>query len=257
MGVFKIEKSRNNWKITLFGKEYHVRNICNYYKNKDYGLLSGERQVAKHIEDIRKDHLNRYYLVASSIKKLCDLKRELQIADIFCGTGYGSYIISKEIPSARLLSIDGSKAAIKLAKKYYQTGRINFLQKFFPFDLEKDYFDVIISLESIEHISDDKEFFENFVSGLKNGGLLFISTPNAQKYIREVNNDGWHIRHYINNSFENWAKKMNLDLVDWYGQDCYIFDSIGQIAGYIPENEMTLKEKTEGQFQVFVFRKNA
>ena len=253
---FKIE--RDLLVISIFQHEYKLTiPFYSYVVNgKNYGLNSGERQTGKNLKQIRKDHINRYKMVINTIKDFFNKDAELKIADIFCGNGYGSYLICSELNNAKCLSIDGCKPAIKLAQKYYANKNINYLHKLFPFTLRENHYDVVVSLESIEHILNDDLFFKLLVSILKKDGILFISTPNTNKYIREVNNDGWHIRHYSNEAIRALAKYYGLDLIKYYGQDCYIFDENGIIKDLLPEEKMNLKLNSEGQFQIFVLKKN-
>ena len=103
--------------IKLITKKWqnNLKHFINKLRPKDFSLNSGERQVATSIENIRKDHLYRYEYAINKIKKL--LKDNCSILDIFCGNGYGSYLISKSLPQCSICSVDGSKEAIILARK--------------------------------------------------------------------------------------------------------------------------------------------
>lgn len=85
--------------------------------------------------------------------------------DIFCGNGYGSYIVAKALNNLqKITSVDGSKETINFAKKNYGSKKIKYKHKLFPFKLNKNFYDFIISLESVEHVKDDKVFIETLVN---------------------------------------------------------------------------------------------
>lgn len=223
--------------------------------NKSYDLNSGERQVATTIDEIRKDHVNRYNLASKLIQKYLN-SDVLNGLDIFCGNGYGSYLLSKKLSKATILSIDGSDEAISLANRYYKTENIKFEQKLFPFEIKEKEYDFVISLESIEHIKDDILFLEKISKSLKKGGILIISTPNNEKFIQEKNYNQYHYKHYLNNEFFDLLKKFDLELLNFYGQDVYEFNNNKEIVRVLSDEEMGVVEGYNGQFSIFVARKN-
>jgi 2-polyprenyl-3-methyl-5-hydroxy-6-metoxy-1,4-benzoquinol methylase len=222
-------------------------------KKKDYRLTSGERQTATTLDGIRKDHIERYNLVLEYIKQF-DNKRT-NVLDMFCGNGYGSFLLSSNLAHARFLSIDGSSEAIKCANVNYKTPNIKFKRKLFPFRLKQNEFDFVISLESIEHVEDDIAFIKFINKSLKKGGILFLSTPNAEKQSLEINPNHFHYRHYINTEILNILRDNGFELIKQYGQDVYIIDDNGKCTGLVDASQMGLIEDYDGQFCIFILRK--
>ena len=221
---------------------------------RDFSLNSGERQTAQTLEGIRKDHLFRYELAANFLEKQFN-ENKTYGADIFCGNGYGSYLVASKLKNTKILSVDASKEAIELANNYYKIeNRIKFINKFFPFELEKDKYDYIISFESIEHIQDDIQFIETIISAIKNNGYWFLSTPNEEKMSLKKNNNKFHFRHYTNKIVNDIFKKYNLKVIEQYGEDTYSIDKNGLITGTLSENKMELIKDYNGQFMVYILR---
>ena len=207
---------------------------------RDFSLNSGERQTAKNLAGIRKDHLLRYELAANFLEKEFN-ENKTYGADIFCGNGYGSYLVASKLKNTKILSVDASKEAIELANNYYKIeNRIKFINKFFPFELEKDKYDYVISFESIEHIQDDIQFIETIISAIKNNGYWFLSTPNEEKMSLKKNNNKFHFRHYTNKMVNDIFKKYNLKVIEQYGEDTYSIDKNGLIMGTLSEGKMNL-----------------
>ena len=181
----------------------------------------------------------RYELAANFLEKQF-YENKTYGADIFCGNGYGSYLVASKLKNTKILSVDASKEAIELANNYYKIeNRIKFINKFFPFELEKDKYDYVISFESIEHIQDDIQFIETMISAIKNNGYLFLSTP---------------IRHYTNKMVNGLFKKYNLKVIEQYGEDTYSIDKNGLVTGTLSEDKMELIKDYNGQFMVYILR---
>ncbi len=102
--------------------------------------------------------------------------------DAACGSGYGSELISQKAKEVVGLEID--EHALKFAKEHYQNDNIVFRKVDItrPLDLPDEYFDTIVSIETIEHISNHDTMISEFKRVLKTGGLLIISTIERQIY---------------------------------------------------------------------------
>ena len=221
---------------------------------RDFSLNSGERQTAQTLAGIRKDHLLRYELAANFLENRFGEIKTIG-ADIFCGNGYGSYVVASKLKNTKILSVDASKEAIELANNYYKIeNRIKFINKFFPFELEKDKYDYVISFESIEHIQDDIQFIETIISAIKNNGYWFLSTPNEEKMSLKKNNNKFHFRHYTNKMVNDIFKKYNLKVIEQYGEDTYSIDKNGLITGTLSEDKMKSIKDYKGQFMVYILR---
>lgn len=130
----------------------------------------GERQIGEKIENIEKKHVERYEYA----QKYCENK---DVLDAACGCGYGSNILSENAKC--VLGVDYSQEAIEYAQKFWDAENIALKQ----FDLNADLtvlgkFDVIVSLETVEHLDTPvTETCRKFHEILRSGGLLIISHP--------------------------------------------------------------------------------
>ncbi len=231
----------------------HLQTLSNFI-NRDFSMNSGERQTATKVADIRVDHVNRYNLAIEIINKIFDKSVVLNGMDVFCGNGYGSFLISNNTNSI-LISIDGSKDAIECAKQYYSNNNISYKNELFPFDIKENHYDFIVSLESVEHVEDDKLFLKNLHDALKNNGILIISTPNKEIQDLTINPNPFHFRHYYNNELLELTQKIGFQCIECYGQDVYIIDQNKKICGLLNSNEMNIKKDYNGQFTIFILKK--
>lgn len=132
---------------------------------------SGERQIGQKLEDIEIKHVERYEFA----QKYCKKK---DVLDAACGCGYGSNILSVE--AKHVLGIDYSQEALKYAQKNWGAADIVFRQINLNTSDFKELgdFDVIVSLETIEHLETPiVETCKKFYEILRPEGLLIISHP--------------------------------------------------------------------------------
>ena len=102
----------------------------------------------------------------------------LIILDLGTGTGYNTWKLSRILTNrddVGFVCIDFDEKNFKLP-----TGKGI---KFIKYDLNEQFdfgkFDFIIATEVIEHLENPYAFIRNCVANLKEGGILYISTPNV------------------------------------------------------------------------------
>ena len=102
--------------------------------------------------------------------------------DATCGTGYGSQLISQK--AKKVIGLEISDHALQYAQEHYQNDKIEFRKADItqPLELPDDYFDVVVSIETIEHISNHDAMLSEFKRVLKPGGVLIITTVEHHIY---------------------------------------------------------------------------
>lgn len=220
---------------------------------KDFSLYSGERQTAKRIEDIRRDHALRYELAVDVVSKSL-LQPRGKCLDVFCGNGYGTYILASALRDFFCEGVDGSLEAIKMAKEFYSLDNNAFEQKVFPFDIPENHFDFVVCYESLEHVENDTELFNRIFRSLNNEGIAFISVPNQEIQPIEINPHEFHYRHYSFSEIESMIPEGNY-IDRWYGQNVYEFtNDRHNTFKLLNVKDMSLKENIQGQFNIYVIR---
>ncbi len=110
--------------------------------------------------------------------------------DLQTRTGNGSIFWSKKFPDAEYSIADFSKNFLEKSKKNLKERNIHFKDYFieaFPLPFEDNQFDFVISYETIEHISDYKNFFSELVRVTKKNGIIILTCPNIS----------WEIVHFL------------------------------------------------------------
>lgn len=105
--------------------------------------------------------------------------------DIGSGTGYMSGLVKQLDSNIACTGIDISAKAIALARQKYP--EVNFVQEdIAAWSKSKAKFDLILSLENIEHIYNLDEYLASIDSLLKPGGVLIVSTPNLNSWLNRL-----------------------------------------------------------------------
>jgi len=106
------------------------------------------------------------------------------IAD--AGSGFGQYVyyLSKRYPSAKISGLDIKQEQVDDCNRFFAViGRQDQVRFEFS-DLTtmetKEIYDLILSVDVMEHIEDDRTVFKRLYNSLKPGGVLLISTPSDQ-----------------------------------------------------------------------------
>lgn len=156
----------------------------------------------------QKSHYKRYEFAYK------DISENDIVGDMACGTGYGSALLSNK--AKEIIAVDISKETIKkISKRYNYINKI----KFICLDLlnisYNNYFDKIISFETIEHLEEDKiiKIFSNFYNALKPNGSLIFSVPYMQKESEQAIKMGFHKTFLIDEEkIKKWLKETNFEL---------------------------------------------
>lgn len=122
------------------------------------------------------------------------------VLDCACGTGYGTYLLSQ---TARdVVGVDNSVPALEMANGNWATSNIRY-QRMDACDLrllEREW-DVVVSLETIEHLERPATFLEAAHDCLKPGGLLIVSTPDKDNYRSGLQPNRYHVREFTRSEF--------------------------------------------------------
>lgn len=97
-----------------------------------------------------------------------------KVLEVGCGTGNFAFRAAKK--GANIFAIDYSNEAIEIAKKKYRLKNLEYQCT----DVKqiKEYYDVIVSIGTLEHMDNPLKMLRFFKSHLKNNGKIIITSPN-------------------------------------------------------------------------------
>lgn len=133
--------------------------------------MSSERKLLIKKDPWWGEHIHRYNTALEYIQPTSN------VLDIACGTGYGSEILSSKAASVIGGDIDAN--TISENKSYYKAANLSFeVLDGTNLQFDDNFFDTVISFETIEHTTAYHKMILEFNRVLKPGGHLVISTPN-------------------------------------------------------------------------------
>lgn len=134
--------------------------------------MSSERQLLDPKDPWWGEHIHRYNETLSQVREN-DI-----ILDLACGTGFGSHILSQHTKNL-VIGGDIAEDAIKACRIDWPGQNLRFeVLDGTKLPYENEYFDIIVSFETIEHTTKYMEMLHEFNRVLKPSGVAFISTPN-------------------------------------------------------------------------------
>src|SRR3989344_3261682 len=143
----------------------------------------------EHFEKFYWWHKGKLFMVNELLNKyLLKKKGKLKILEIGCGTGKTLSTLSTW---GEVYGIDISKEAVNFCKskgfKNVELADIN------EMDIKKyeGKFDLIVTLDVLEHIQDDVETLKRIYKMLKKGGLVLINVP-AYKFLWSEHDEALH-----------------------------------------------------------------
>jgi len=145
-----------------------------------------------------------------------------KVLDIGCATGYFAKELLKK--NCEAWGVDFDEKAVTKANKYcFKTAVCNFDEmKTLPWP--KDYFDFILILDVIEHLSHPERIISAIKPHLKKGGRVIVSVPNVAhaqiryqlclgkfEYTSTGIMDKTHVHFYTRKSFLDTLKQLGLE----------------------------------------------
>ncbi|MBE9529357.1 MAG: class I SAM-dependent methyltransferase [Proteobacteria bacterium] len=147
------------------------------------------------------DLLGYHYEIAS--KWISDGDRVLDIA---CGDGFGTEIIAER--DVTITGADIDKEAVEEARLRIRPKRDNMnfdVQDVLALTYADSTFDVVLSMETIEHIPGEERYLEEIRRVLRPGGRLVLSTP--QNSFGAVPFVGIHLKEYSLDELKSLVSK--------------------------------------------------
>jgi SAM-dependent methyltransferase len=118
-----------------------------------------------------------------------------RVVDMACGEGYGSDVLAET--AAGVVGVDANPEAHEHARLRYVRSSLRFER-----DLVEGFAepcDVVVFLQTIEHVQDPDAILEHFKSMLSPGGVAYLSTPNLLTLAppgAEKSDNPWHVHEY-------------------------------------------------------------
>jgi GT2 family glycosyltransferase/SAM-dependent methyltransferase/glycosyltransferase involved in cell wall biosynthesis len=164
------------------------------------------------------EHLARYFFASNLVKGR-------QVLDVASGSGYGSNLLGRA-GAVSVVGIDSSTHAVAYSTANYETTCVKFVAgdaQSLPF--RDNSFDVVVSFETIEHLTDHHQFLDEVERVLSVEGILVISTPNVEAYPQ---GNPFHLKEFEMDEFRG-------DLSKYFAHVCLLGQDNWITSAVLPE----------------------
>lgn len=216
------------------------------------------------MHELEKDYYERYWQHMETVNKKgvatappewneVNLNRILKVSkpiikgivlDVGCGSGFFTNELAK-LNGVNVYGVDISETAIKLARDLYNG--IDFkVSPVTDLPFPSLYFDVITSIEVVEHILDVEKMFREFNRTLKMGGHLIITTTDFNllkililafifdRYFYPTNP---HIRFFTKKTLKNVLENSGFEMINHKWNGSYF--------GLMPKGQIVIAKKVK------------
>jgi SAM-dependent methyltransferase len=126
----------------------------------------------------------------------------LRVLDMACGEGYGSEVLSRS--AATVVGVDANPEAFAHARLRYGRQNLTFERGMVEMFGAPGCYDVVVFLQTIEHVQDPAGVLAHCKRLLAPGGVAYVSTPNVLTLApagAAKSDNPWHIREYRADEF--------------------------------------------------------
>ena len=110
-------------------------------------------------------------------------EQKLHVLDAGSGLGQYSWRMAQKCPSWQITAVDIKEDEVASCYAFFKQQKVknvHFMTANLVDYVQPDRFDLILSVDVMEHIEEDRQVFRNFFNSMKDGGMLLISTPSDQ-----------------------------------------------------------------------------
>ncbi len=193
--------------------------------------------------------IKRYHELLGQFEKY---RKTNNVIDVGCGNGH--LLAEAKKLNWNSYGTEFTDNAVEICQKKgisMQQGVLN-LSKYDP-----SSFDCLFFIEVIEHINNPAEELEKFRTLLRNGGVLYITTPNFSSFSSKYLKDNWtcveypeHLSYYTPSTLDKTLTKAGFkkESLITSGLSITSFKPKAKIQGSISENNESVRQMTETNF---------
>lgn len=152
--------------------------------------------------------VKRFHQILDALEKF---RLTNNLLDVGCGIGY--FLEAARSRGWNVYGTEFTENAVEICRRkeiIMHQGELN------PGNYKAEYFDVIISIEVIEHINHPVEEVRKFSSVLRSGGAVYLTTPNFNSLSRKMLKEKWnvlaypeHLCYYTSRTLKRLFQKQN------------------------------------------------
>ncbi len=182
-------------------------------------LISGEWQTYQSADWDRRRRFE--------IDSLFRLVSPRTVLDVGCGCGFHDVLMAEKIGVTDVVGIDYSEKSIEAANRFYPHPKVRRRVEDIGQAAEIGQFDLVVSFQVIEHLTDPAGFLRNCLHQVASGGYVAAVTPNRLRLSNRLRTlagghatlgDPQHFREYVANDLIAFGRENGLD---YFGSFAY------------------------------------
>ncbi len=187
--------------------------VCKNCRLRFYDpLITGDEKFYNSLQNFE-----WYYM--DEKEEYLEAKKYIKSKDKVLEVGSGKGAFAKHLTTKDYIGLDFSINAKKMAAKNGITIENEMIQDYAKKHQEK--FDIVVSFQVLEHVSDPKVFIESKLETLKIGGRLIMAVPSEDSFLKYVSNGilnmpPHHVTRWSDYTFKFIADKYDLNIVNIY-----------------------------------------
>ena len=152
---------------------------------------------------------------------LVDVKPNLSVIDLGCGTGELTSYLLDVFPDSQILGIDSSQEMLEKAKSF-QNERLHFCQRSVEEQLDlDDKYDLIIANASLQWCQNHAELFPKIITKLNSGGQFAVQVPSNHDFIVHRLLSEIAKREIYDKEFQGWRRQYSVLKIEDYATILY------------------------------------
>jgi len=187
-----------------------------------------------------------------------NLPQDASVLDAGSGMGQHSWWMARRFRNWKIKGIDIISEQIKDCNEFFRKSgmenRVNFEEADLVNYCDKNRYDLIVSVDVIEHIENDNQVFRNFYNSLKKGGLLILTTPSDKGGSGITSTrDSSFIQEHVRNGYSIEEITGKLDSVGFKNvRTAYTYGKAGNISWLISVKYPALLIDISPLFAIFL-----
>ncbi|MCR4847948.1 MAG: methyltransferase domain-containing protein [Bacteroidales bacterium] len=187
-----------------------LKNLLSRYSLSQYDFDVFEKTSERIVPELYQETVEQWVLFLKHLyayefaKSL--IKKGMKVLEIGCGDGYGASFLADS--EAEVTAVDIDSRSINYAKHKYEKSNLTFrVYDGYSMPFKEQQFDMVLSFQVIEHVSDLNVYFRSILQMLKPGGIVLITTPNRTYRLSEGQKpwNPFHLTEYNESSMKSVA----------------------------------------------------
>lgn len=129
--------------------------------------------------------------VLKRIRKIAQKNPKISLLEIGTGSGFLLSFLELEFPNAKLTGVEYDSRLVTMSQNKSKKARI-FQGNAESFDLNGEKFDIIVSLQVIEHLYNPDLMIDCVKKHLNQNGIFILTTPNLECFSEKCMHEKWH-----------------------------------------------------------------